>query len=53
MDPMSLSFLVDEKCLQDAGLGWIPGGAAALAVLASAIALAIRRGRKSPGPEHP
>lgn len=53
MDPMSLSFLVDEECLQDAGLGWIPGGAAALAVVASAIALAIRRGRKSPGPEHP
>ncbi len=53
MDPMSLSFVVDEECVQDTGLGWIPGGAAALAVVASAIALAIRRGRKSPGPEHP
>lgn len=53
MDPMALSFAVDKECLQDTGLGWIPGGAAALAVVASAIALAIRRGRKSPGPEHP
>ncbi|MGA0210383.1 MAG: HtaA domain-containing protein [Pontimonas sp.] len=53
MDPMSASFGVNEGCLQGTGVGWIPGGAAALAVVASAIALAIRRGRKSPGPEHP
>ena len=53
MDPMSVRFVLDEECLQGTGVGWIPGSAAALAVVASAIALAIRRGRKSPGPEHP
>ena len=53
MDPMSVRFVLDEECLQGTGVGWIPGSAAALAVVASAIALAIRRGCKSPGPEHP
>lgn len=53
MDPMSLRLEVAPGCLSDRSLWWIPGGAAALAVGASALALAIRRGRKSRGQERP
>lgn len=55
MDPMSLDLLVTPECVEEPTvLGWIPAGTAVgLAVVASAVALLIRRGRKSPEPMHP
>jgi len=53
MDSMSLLFELEPGCLDEGGFWWVPGGAAALAVGASALALAIQRGRKSRGREHP
>lgn len=53
MDPMSLRLEVAPGCLNDRSMWWIPGGVAALAVGASALALAIQRGRKSRGQERP
>lgn len=45
MDPMSMRIQVEQGCLSERGLWWIPGSALALAVLAGAIIAAIRRGR--------
>ena len=53
MDPLSFRFEVAPGCLEEGTIGWIPGGVAALAVGASALALAIQRGRRSRGQERP
>ena len=48
LDPMSFSLSLTPGCLEDDGpsIWWIPGGAVAIAAGLSALALAIRRGRK-------
>jgi len=53
MDPLSFRFEVAPGCLEEGAIWWIPGGVAALAVGASALALAIQRGRRSRGQERP
>ena len=53
MDPLSFRFEVAPGCLEEGTIWWIPGGMAALAVGASALALAIQRGRRSRGQERP
>jgi len=53
MDPLSFRFEVAPGCLEEGAIWWIPGGMAALAVGASALALAIQRGRRSRGQERP
>ena len=53
MDPMSFRLEVAPGCLDEGTIWWIPGGVAALTVGASALALAIQRGRRSRGPERP
>ena len=53
MDPLSFRFEVAPGCLDEGTIWWIPGGVAALAVGASALALAIQRGRRSRGQERP
>jgi hypothetical protein len=53
MDPLSFRFEVAPGCLEEGTIWWIPGGVAALAVGASALALAIQRGRRSRGQERP
>lgn len=53
MDPMSFRLEVSPGCLDGGTIWWIPGGAAALTVGASALALAIQRGRRSRGQERP
>ena len=48
LDPMSFTLSLTPGCLEDDGpsIWWIPGGAVAIAAGLSALALAIRRGRK-------
>ena len=48
MDPMSFTLSLTPGCLEEAGpsIWWIPGGVVAIAAGLSALALAIRRGRK-------
>ena len=53
MDPLSFRFEVAPGCLDEGTIWWIPGGVAALTVGASALALAIQRGRRSRGQERP
>jgi len=53
MDPLSFRFEVAPGCLEEGAIWWIPGGVAALAAGASALALAIQRGRRSRGQERP
>jgi hypothetical protein len=53
MDPLSFRLEVAPGCLEEGAIWWIPGGVAALAVGASALALAIQRGRRSRGQERP
>ena len=53
MDPLSFRFEVAPGCLEEGAIWWIPGGVATLAVGASALALAIQRGRRSRGQERP
>ena len=53
MDPLSFRLEVARGCLDEGTIWWIPGGVAALAVGASALALAIQRGRRSRGQERP
>ena len=53
MDPMSFRLEVSPGCLDGGTIWWIPGGVAALTVGASALALAIQRGRRSRGQERP
>lgn len=53
MDPMSFRLEVSPGCLDEGTIWWIPGGVAALTVGASALALAIQRGRRSRGQERP
>ena len=53
MDPLSFRLEVARGCLEEGAIWWIPGGMAALAVGASALALAIQRGRRSRGQERP
>lgn len=53
MDPMSFRLEVAPGCLDEGTIWWIPGGVAALTVGASALALAIQRGRRSRGQERP
>jgi hypothetical protein len=55
MDPMSFTLSVTPGCLDAEGpsIWWIPGGVLALAAGVSALALAIRRGRRLRGPERP
>ena len=53
MDPMSFRLEVAPGCLDEGTIWWIPGGVAALTVGASALALAIQRGRRSRGKERP
>jgi len=53
MDPMSFRLEVAPGCLDEGTICWIPGGVAALTVGASALALAIQRGRRSRGQERP
>jgi hypothetical protein len=53
MDPMFFRLEVSPGCLDEGTIWWIPGGVAALTVGASALALAIQRGRRSRGQERP
>ena len=53
MDPLSFRLEFAPGCLEEGAIWWIPGGMAALAVGASALALAIQRGRRSRGQERP
>ena len=53
MDPLSFRLEVAPGCLDEGTIWWIPGGVAALTVGASALALAIQRGRRSRGQERP
>ncbi|HEV8012484.1 MAG TPA: HtaA domain-containing protein [Pontimonas sp.] len=48
LDPMSFTLSLTPGCLEDArpSIWWIPGGVVAIAAGLSALALAIRRGRK-------
>ena len=48
LDPMSFTLSLTPGCLEEAGpsIWWIPGGVVAIAAGLSALALAIRRGRK-------
>ncbi len=48
LDPMSFTLSLTPGCLEDDGpsIWWIPGGVVAIAAGLSALALAIRRGRK-------
>ena len=48
LDPMSFTLSLTPGCLEEAGpsIWWIPGGVLAIAAGLSALALAIRRGRK-------
>ena len=48
MDPMSFTLSLTPGCLEEAGpsIWWMPGGVVAIAAGLSALALAIRRGRK-------
>ena len=48
LDPMSFTLSLTPGCLEDDGpsIWWIPGGLVAIAAGLSALALAIRRGRK-------
>lgn len=53
MDPLSMRIQVAPGCLEERSLWWIPGGAVALALLASASVVAIRRGRTPRERERP
>lgn len=55
LDPMSFTLSLTPGCLEadSPSIWWIPGGVVALAAGVSALAFAIRRGRKSRGPERP
>jgi hypothetical protein len=55
LDPMSFTLSLTPGCLEEGNLRlwWIPGGVAAIVLGASALVFAIRRGRKSRGPERP
>ena len=48
LDPMSFTLSLTPGCLEDEGpsIWWIPGGVVAIAAGLSALALAIRRGRR-------
>lgn len=55
LDPMSFTLSLTPGCLEadSPSIWWIPGGVVALATGVSALTFAIRRGRKSRGPERP
>jgi hypothetical protein len=55
MDPLSWTMSLTPGCLEEQGVSfwWIAANAAGVAVLATTIALVLRRGRKSPEPERP